>query len=155
MQPAIQLKPSKDAAFLNQVVNHPEVAKWMCGYSPPFDLTETLQLDSTVFLANQYGGFLFVYDNGHPGCYEVHTQFLPEGRGRALELAKQAAWYMFTKTDAIAISTYVPASNEAAYRLTLSMGFVRYGIKVVNFEECDMFMLSIKDWARNLCQPQQ
>lgn len=143
-----------DAEFLNSVVNHPEVARWMVGFEPPFDFSPVLADQANVFLANCHGGFLFVATQER--CkYEVHTQFLPEGRGNSLALARDAAWYMFTQTDCLAIETYVPAGNEAARRLTLSMGFKPCLDIEVNGHECTVYMLNIKSWARGLCQPQQ
>lgn len=146
------LARSTDAAFLNRVVNHPEVARWMVGFLPPFDFTAVLRDPANIFLANEHGGFLFI---GEPDVYEVHTQFLPEGRGQSLELAREAAWHIFTQTDALAIRTYVPEGNEAAKRLTERMGFVFCDQVTINGHDADVYILNVKKWARSLCQPQQ
>lgn len=146
------LKRSTDAAFLNRVVNHPEIARWMCGLQPPFDLAPALAHPSTIFLANEYGGFLFLADGNE--AYEVHTQFLPEGRGNTLELARQAAWYIFTQTEALAIRTHVPDGNVAARKLTERMGFALCGELWINDHRSDIYILNVKQWARSLCQSQ-
>lgn len=125
----------------------------MLGFIPPFDFAPVLAKESNVFLANEYGGFLFVRLKA--GRYEVHTQFLPEGRGNSLALAREAAWHMFTQTDCLEIETYAPKENEAAWRLTVSMGFRPIRSKKVNGRVCTVFLLNIKTWARSLCQQQQ
>lgn len=149
----MMLQRSTDADFLNRVLNHPEVARWMCGFQPPFDLSSVLGNDANVFLANKFGGFLFVKLG--KGRYEVHTQLLPEGRGNSLELAKDAAWYMFTQTDCMEIQTYSPKENLPAWKLTVSMGFRPIRGKKLNGHQCTVFSLDIKTWARSLCQQQQ
>lgn len=147
------LQRSYDAALLNAVVNHPEVSRWMIGIQPPYDLSAVLANTANVFLANQYGGFLFV--RGEVGYrYEVHTQFLPEGRGDSFRFAKQAAWHMFTKTDCLEIETYVPKENAAAWGLTVAMSFKPCGEIEVNGHDCTVFVLNIKTWAMSLCQQQ-
>lgn len=148
------LQRSYDAEFLNSVLNHPEVSRWMIGFEPPYDLSSVLANPANVFLANAHGGFLFVADEER-FKYEVHTQFLPEGRGSSLALARDAALYMFAHTACLAIETYVPHDNEAARRLTLAMGFVPCGDIEVNERPCTVYLLTIKTWARTLCQPQQ
>lgn len=147
---AIVLQPSKDHVFLNRVLNHPEVSKWMLGLKPPFDCSKILQDPDTIFLANEHGGFLFLKEENQN--YDVHTQFLPEGRGDSLRLARDAAFWMFTRSDAMSISTYVPYDNPAALRLTQAVGFERLPDIEVLGALCSYHKLSIKTWARSLCQ---
>lgn len=146
------LQRSTDAALLNRVVNHPEVARWMLGFEPPYDLSPLIQNPANIFLANEHGGFLFLKQEHD--VYEVHTQFLPEGRGNSLPLARDAAFWMFTQSDALAIQTYVPESNLPALRLTQAMGFSCWGESEVNGHACSVYVLTIKEWARGLCQQQ-
>src|SRR5687768_12316560 len=103
------LQRSTDAAFLNQVVDNPEVSRWMLGFEPPYDLSPLVANPDNIFLANEHGGFLFLKQEQY--TYGVHTQFLPEGRGNSLPLARDAAFWMFTQSDALAIETYVPVDN--------------------------------------------
>jgi hypothetical protein len=142
----MNLVESRDAAFLNKVVNDPSVHPSVSlGYGE-IDVSPLFERPTTVFLACEFGGFLFI-DCGN-GLYEVHTQFLPEGRGPAvLRLAREAAVHMFTRTPCIAISTFVAQTNEAAKRLTLAMGFKELGPKSINGVDGTGYLLTIKDWV--------
>lgn len=147
------LQRSKDADHLNEVLNHPEVSRWMLGLPPPYDCSQLLANSDNVYLANEHGGFLFLKQDDY--VYEVHTQFLPEGRGNSLRLARDAAFWMFTRSDALAITTYVPTDNPAALALTNAMGFLTcQDHKEFNGRTCTVHLLTIKDWARSLCQRQ-
>lgn len=143
---------STNAEHLNRVLNHPEVARWMVGISPPYDSSAVLADSSNIYLANEHGGFLFISEDEY--VYEVHTQFVPEGRGDSLARAKEAAYWMFTRTDCLAIRTYVPEDNPAALALTRAMFFVENGRIEVMGRQCTVHLLTIKDWARSLCQQQ-
>ena len=49
------------------------------------------------------------------GFYEVHSLFLPEGRGReALRASREATDVMFTATDCLELRTTVPHRNRSA-----------------------------------------
>lgn len=147
------IAPSRDAEFLNRVVNDPSVFPWISlGLKPPLDLTALLADENNIFLANGFGGFLFIAKPDY--IYEVHTQLLPEGRGKlALIAAKEAAFHMFTKTEAIRIDTTVAFGNKAADRLTRMMGFTKWGDTEVNGIPSHYYVLTLKEWARGLtCQ---
>lgn len=143
---------STEAGFLNSVVNDPSVKPWVTLGLGELDLTEAVNNPDNVFLANAWGGFLFVKDGD---CYECHTQFLPEGRGKkALEAAREAAWYIFTRTAALAIRTYVPRGNVAAAALARRVGFSVWGVVELLGTEMTVYMLTLKKWAEGLkCQP--
>jgi hypothetical protein len=104
-----------------------------------------------VFLACATGGFLFI--ECADAIYEVHTQFLPEGRGPGvLHMARQAVGYMFTETPCLAIRTFVSDNNEAARKLTFAVGFKEAGRVDVFGSEVMSYLFTVKDWARSLCQ---
>jgi hypothetical protein len=141
----MRLKVSKDAELLNRVINHPSVFPFVSlGYDSA-DVTPLLQMDTTVFLATEHGGFLFVQCGD--GLYEVHTQFLPEGRAGVLALAREAGVYMFSRTPALAVTTFVADGNERARGLTLAMGFREIGPKSINGYDGKGYLLTIKDWV--------
>jgi RimJ/RimL family protein N-acetyltransferase len=141
------LARSYDAEFLNRIVNDPAM-EWARLGVKSIDLTEAVSNPENVFLANEFGGFLFVRDGD---VYEVHSNLTPEGRGRAaFEAARAAAFFMFTETPCLAIRTLVPKGNFAAAALTRKMGFTHWGDTEINGRECRMFMLTIKEWARRL-----
>ena len=143
----MSLTVSKDAEFLNRVINDPSVFPWISlGMEGPFDVSDVMARDTTVFLADEYGGFLFVECG--PAMYEVHTQFLPGGRGPAvLRKAKEAVAYMFRHTPCIAIRTFVSDGNEPARKLTLAVGFEDIGAGEVFGKAGRNYLLTIKGWV--------
>ena len=119
------------------------------------DLSDAVTDPRNFVLMNEHGGFLFIQRADF--IYEVHTMFRPAGRGKAAFLAAQdAAWYMFTQTDCLAITTFVTHDNAPARSLTLKMGFKEQGEAELNAHAGRIYMFTLKDWARRLsCQPQQ
>lgn len=110
-----------DASFLNRVANDPDVRP-LVGGEGVIDLTAKLANASNVALHDHVGGFLFEKIDG--GLYELHTMFLPEGRGRhVLEAAQFAARYMFAQTDALELITKLPVTNRRADFMVRRCGF--------------------------------
>ena len=112
-----------DPAFLNQVVNHADVRPWLGqDRASPISMDALIANFENIALVNEWGGFVFAKLG--PGIYEVHTQFLPAGRGeRAVTAARQAARYMFKEAKAEVLLTDVPEDNSGALRLALATGF--------------------------------
>lgn len=155
------LTRATDATLANKIINDPQVRPHML-----FDIKEAIDLsglvNTTLILMSENGGFLFapIVDQRIGGppqpahAFELHSFFLPEGRGReAHGAAWEAAEYIFTKTDATDIFTMQPLDNPAS-RPPRSMGFqehfrrnniiTRGGRKV----PCAFWRLNIWDWAR-------
>lgn len=112
-----------DAEFVNGILNHPAVHPYISlpnqGY---LDSGAILENQENVCLASEYGCFILI--RLEPGVYEVHTNFLPEGRGQhALKAAADGFTYMFTHTDCMEILTKVPQANSAAHRFSNACGF--------------------------------
>lgn len=153
---SLTVKLSRDVEFVNKIVNTPGVAEWIRGpLETPLDLSSLVLNENNKLLVDETGGFLFV-KKGELPLYEVHTQFLP-GAQKVLEKAKEAAFYMFTKTDCIEIMTCVPSINVAARRLTKKMKFEYVGTKgewPINgvLYPLSYYTLTIKRWAVKLCQ---
>lgn len=109
------MKRSFDATFINEVLNHESVRDWaeVKGYG---DLTALVSDPKNVLLTNECGGFIYV-QVAH-GTYEVHTQFLPEGRGaKALKYAYESIRYMFIHTDCVRIISKAKPENVGACQL--------------------------------------
>lgn len=142
---------SRDAALLNRVMNDPSVYPDIAlGHKNHFDATEVLKNPRNHFFANEYGGFL-VMDKGD-GVYEVHTQFLSGGRGKAArESAKEAMEQMFLTTDCMELMTFCPSDNRQAINLALYAGMTRRQTAQYFGIEGYVFSITIKEW---LCQPQ-
>jgi hypothetical protein len=151
------IERSTDAAFLNRVVNDPSVFEAVAlGGKEPINLEAAVLDEGNVFLRNEHGGFLFM--NLGDGIYDVHTQFLPDGRGlAALISAGDAARYMFVETDCLAIRTFVAHSNKAAKRLTKWMKFEPIDTATLMGVPGVVYLLTLKRWAQEfqVCQLQQ
>lgn len=110
------------AERLNAVVNHPDVRPWVGGGTGLLDLSQVVADQRNILLMGEGGGFLFIQQE--PGIYEVHSQFLPEHRGKnVIRAGHDAARYMFTRTDCIEIRSKVPDGNSAALGFARLMGW--------------------------------
>lgn len=148
------IKRAADAAFLNQVLNHPDVRPWVADMAEgPLDLSPAIANPNNVCLIGRHGAFMCF--KVLPARYEVHTQVLPEGRGQwAAEFAQAGARYMFCATDAVEILTRVPQGHVAATALTRAM---RFDAEFVTPPEClflgrrvpaTIYSLSLQAWAK-------
>lgn len=141
------MTPSRDAAFLNRVVNDPSVLPWVnLGLFPDgIDTKPLVENDRNLFLANEHGGFLLV-DKGD-GIYEIHTQFLPEGRGRsAIEAGREAMRYVFTQTAIQALMTFCPLNNPQAAFLAKACGMNRFKTVTQFGTEGDLYTITKGEW---------
>lgn len=111
-----------DATFLNGVANHPQVRPFIGGGEHELDLTGLCCNPANIVLVTEAGGW--VLQARLPGVYELHTMFLPEGRGSAyFAAAREALNYVFTRTDALEILTRCPDDNGPARMAASMMGF--------------------------------
>lgn len=145
-----------NADTLNRVVNHPEVHPWVRGkFKGTLDLTPVLKDSGRhICLMGEHGGCLFTMHQ--PGLYEVHTQVLPEGRGKwTLRMVNEALRWMFTRTDAIELFTRVPKGNVGALALVKAIRgtfeFTRpNGWWIEDHAvDADIYTLKYSDWARH------
>lgn len=132
------IRRTLDPAFLNTVANHPDVRPWLQGEGP-LDLSSVIGNPANIALQAAQGGW--VLQNLSPGVYEVHSMFLPEGRGSAVKKALAAALdYVFSATDCRQIVTRLPAGNVRAAALGKIAGFRPwFG---------DRHRIEIEDWAQ-------
>lgn len=143
-----------DGEKINRIVNDPSVYPWVRGPAEgPLDLGPLLMDQKNVCLLDKLGGCLFVPQS--PGIFECHSQFLPEGRGeKAVQTAREALHYMFTRTDAVEIWTRCPKGNLGARilakviggreEMTVTNGWVQDG-KVI---PATIFSLTVQEWMR-------
>ena len=109
------MRRSFDSQFINSVINHESVKDW-AEIKGLGDLSPIVDDLRNVLLTNDHGGF--VYIQVAPGTYEVHTQFLPEGRGaKALKAAIDSVKYMFINTDCMRILSKARPDNTGACQL--------------------------------------
>jgi len=111
-----------DTAAFERVVHHPEVKPYLSlGQEIP-NLAPYITDPRNYCYMNEFGGFLLV--NSGPDEYDVHTAFLPEGRGPHLvELAISVRDRMFQENGAVVLRTFVEHGNVAARRLAKAAGF--------------------------------
>jgi hypothetical protein len=147
------IKRTLEAAFLNAVANHPEVRPWIGGEGP-LDLAPVIADPANVALVHAHGGWVFA--RHEPGIYEVHTLCLAAGRGREqLKLWREAARWMFTRTDAREIVTRIPDDNPGAGAAAALCGFKQRfrrekafaSVTAGRLVDVSYQGLSIDDWA--------
>jgi hypothetical protein len=143
-----------DGERINRIVNDPSVYPWVRGVCEgPLDLGPLLSDKRHVCLLGELGGCLFIQQS--PGIFEVHTQFLPEGRGeKAIQTVREALHWMFTRTDAVEIWTRCPKGNLGARvlarviggreEMTVARGWVQDG-KVI---PATIFSLTVQEWMK-------
>jgi hypothetical protein len=147
------IRRTTDAALINAILNHPDVRPDVADMGQgEIDISAAVGDPANVCLIGEYGAF--VCFKFYEGCYEVHTQILPEGRGEwAVGFAKAGAKFMFTATDCVEILTRTPQGHIAAVALTRAMGFRQ---QFVTPPEClfrgqrvpaAIWSLTIQDWA--------
>lgn len=136
------MRRTLDPTFLNEVANHPAVRPELLG-TGPIDLTAAVSDPRNIALQAQYGGW--VLHNHGGGAYEVHSMFLPEGRGRGVrEALEKALEYVFTHTDCTRLLTRLPKGNVAARAIGRVAGFRTWF--VMNGDE--YARIEIEDWIQ-------
>jgi len=135
----------RDATRINQVLNHPDVHPWVTDDDKPLDVSAGVANPNNVLLMGEWGGCLCI--QMLDGVYEVHTQILPEGRGKwALDFVRAGSAYMFLKTNAYEIVTRVAEGNVAAKALTLAAG-MRFDFRRTEGKTVDLYSFRIQDWV--------
>lgn len=143
-----------DVEFVNSIVNHPEVFKFVSVPSQDYINTAPLvESEDNVVIGFDGGCFIFVMLE--PGLYEVHSQFLPTHRGKyALRCAREAVEEMFLSTECMEIVTKVPEHNLAAKGLTDLMGFDLEFVRPKSYPtdagmvDCAFYSLTYAKWAK-------
>lgn len=130
LSPLHTAERSLDAEHFERIANDPSVRS-LLGGDGPIVLGPTEQTPNGIVTDTQ--NFCFKTPNGAfllwaigAGRYDVHSLFLPDGRGvEAAQAMGEVAAYMFTHTDCLEGRTTVPAGNAAAGALALRGGFER------------------------------
>jgi hypothetical protein len=147
------LKRTLEAAHLNAVANHPEVRPWIGGEGA-LDLGPIIANPVNVALIHPHGGWVFA--RHEPGIYEVHTLCRAAGRGKGQLIAwREAARWMFTRTDAREIVTRIPDDNAGAGAAAALCGFKQrfrrekafMSVVAGRLVDVSYQALTIDDWA--------
>lgn len=117
------IRRTMNAAFLTEVANHPEVRPWLGAPDiPVLDLTPLVGNPENIAIETKGGGWIL--QAMAPGVYEIHSLFLPEGRGKPFMAgAREMLRYVFTATDATEILTKCPDDNGGARMAASLVGF--------------------------------
>jgi hypothetical protein len=118
------LERTFDADRFDAVMRHPSVLPHVSLGLDDIPSSAMLIHDpANVCLMNEHGGFLFRQFS--PDQYDVHTVFLPSGRGsKAVDAALEAKRIMFNEFHARRLVTFVPFTNRTARKLAEAAGFV-------------------------------
>lgn len=117
-----KLKRSMEPAPFNAIANHTEVRPWLGGGDGELDLSAIVCNPANVCFLSEAGGF--IAQKLMDARYEVHSLFLPQGRGGfALECAREGMAFMFCATDCAELVTKCPDGNRAALGLARAGGF--------------------------------
>ena len=118
------LERTTDGQRMQRIIEHPSVFPHVSLGDAHVDLVKHVENPENICLMNEWGGFLFVKLSDTE--YEVHTQFLPQGRGRrVIKAAREALNEMFRKCERI--TTYVPDGNKGADSLCRAFRFASDG----------------------------
>jgi len=147
---AIGVQRTLDGRRLTAIANHPDVRPWLGGGDEPIDMVPLVENPGNLTFETASGGVLCVGLGA--GRYDVHSMFLPDGRGaEALDAMTAVADYMFTTTDCIEGRTTVPMLNRAALVAARRAGFEqRYTSQIpwgTSYVEAEFYALSLERWA--------
>ena len=139
-----------DDVKLMQVIRDPSVWPHVT-LGHDIDISLIASDPANVMLVNDHGGFGFIKID--EGLYEQHTAFLPAGRGKAaLEAGKEALEYLYTRTDCIAIRSFVVIENKAARGYARKLGFLEIDDCEIKGHPAKALLMTVKDWAKSLCR---
>ena len=137
------------------IINHPDVLPFVSFDDTPLPISIGPLVEDTrnYLLLSQNGGFFLHCKNEAQSAYELHTFYLPEGRGREVHDAARGMFeHMFCKTSALTIYTTVPDDAPHArppisfgWQAGFSLGdlFTRNGVRI----GAQFWRLDFWDWA--------
>ena len=116
------IRRTLDGTFLTEIANRPDIRP-MIGPGDGFvDLRPVASNPEHYVIEADHGGWIL--EAKGPGVYEIHSLFLPEGRGASFfKAARDMLRYMFTRTDCTEIWTRCPDDNPGARMAALKNGF--------------------------------
>lgn len=107
-----------DVEHFNRVANH-ESVRPRIGGDGPMELKPVIDNLANYAFKTEHGGFILL-DCGS-GRFDVHSIFLPEGRGKeAYDAMANVAEYMFTRTGCVEGRTTIAAEGNAGGALALA-----------------------------------
>ncbi len=134
-----------DGSLLNDVANDPEVRSFLGG-DGSVDVSALLSDPNNIALVDDVGGFVMIRQE--VGLYDCHTLYPPEARGRhALQAGKDVLRWMFTRTDATALSGVFPASNARVESFGKLLGFQMVHERLTHLGTAQCGFLTLEKWV--------
>jgi len=116
------IRRTMDAGLVNRLANDPSIRPYIGGGDGTLDLSELVGNPANYVIEGEGGAW--VLQPILEGVYELHTLFLPEGRGKSYMVgAREALRMMFTETDCWEIVTKCPDDNPGARMAATLIGF--------------------------------
>lgn len=124
------IKETRDCAFANAVINHPDVKPSLSlGYvDGDLDITPLVENPDNVLYMGEYGGALFHWNA--PGVYDVHNFILPQGRGAWGKRACLEIIDAIFERGARMIWAMTPVENRACRLMNRMLGFTSEGVSM-------------------------
>jgi hypothetical protein len=142
---------SMNYKHFEHVANHDSVRPFIGG-TGPLRLRNVIENVRNYAFETAHGGFILL-DCGS-GRYDVHSLFLPEGRGaEAMQAMYDVEAYMFTRTDCTEGRTTVPESNAGAMVMAKRAGFeLRFELERMPWKEpsttkASFLAVTLEKWA--------
>jgi hypothetical protein len=116
------IREERDAGFWNAVATHPDVRDCVFMNHPTMDLAPLVEPPTSLPLAAEHGGFIFLNKDGLGLVYELHTMFTPAGWGREVAAAAREAFDLLFLRSAQLVFTLEVETNVRS-RPPLSHGW--------------------------------
>lgn len=154
-----RIQRSMDAAHWNAIANH-ETVRPCLGGDGVLELQAIVEAPENYAFATPHGGYI-LWALGS-GRYDVHSLFLPEGRGdEARRAMAQVATFMFSRTDCTEGRTTIPDDNRAAKALAIDGGFERrFVLQQMPWSDgvtkrAEFFGLTLERWVMTAEEPRR
>lgn len=151
-EPLELAKRSLNGDHFQRVANDPAVRPSLGGDTPIKLKVIIDDVRNNYAFETKHGGFL-LWGLGAKR-YDVHSLFLPAGRGEeALKAMAETAAYMFTRTDCVEGRTMIPQGNHAARVLAerasfqLAFSLEHYPWTTDRTVRADFLTLTLERWA--------
>ena len=115
-----------NATALNLIAEDPEVKPWIGqeDLDAPVILDPVAENPANFCFLSESGQGAYVVINKGGSLYEAHSLAIPAARGREmLRLMHDGFEFLFTATDCLEVTTFVPDGNEAAASWASIAGF--------------------------------
>lgn len=145
---------SMNVEHFHRIINHETVRQYMGGDGELTreNLAPIIDDVNNYAFETEHGGYILW--NLGSGRYDVHSLFLPEGRGlEAARAMHEVSMYMFTRTDCTEGRTTVPEMNAGAMVLAKRGGFeLRFELDRLSWKtgqtiKASFLSLTLEKWA--------